>query len=223
MPDFRMADELNENSSVHVFTIGDSVFDNAAYVRSGEQDVRAQVADLLPQAAAVSSAARDGAVIASIRDQSATIPSNATHIVVSAGGNDTLQASSILDERASSVTSALEKLGCVAEEFKREYVRLADQLASFGLPVAVCTIYDPRFPDARLRKVGATALSVINDVITREAFARGFALVDLRLVCDDDEDFANPIEPSAIGGAKIARAIIRFIERRSVCSTVFAR
>jgi hypothetical protein len=151
------------------------------------------------------------------------IPSDATHIVVSAGGNDALQASSILDERASSVTSALEKLGRVAEEFKREYVHLADQLASFGLPVAVCTIYDPRFPDARLRKVGATALSVINDVITREAFARGFDLVDLRLVCDNDEDFANPIEPSAKGGAKIARAIIRFIERRSVCSTVFAR
>ena len=55
-----------------------------------------------------------------------------------------------------------------------------------------------------------TALSVFNDTITREAAARGLALIDLRLICTEDEDLANPIEPSVIGGAKIANAIAAF-------------
>ena len=32
-------------------------------------------------------------------------------------------------------------------------------------------------------------------------------LIDLRVLCDDDKDFANPIEPSCIGGMKIAKTI----------------
>ena len=64
-----------------------------------------------------------------------------------------------------------------------------------GVPMAVCTIYDPRYPDAVRRRVGATALCVINDAIIREAATAGVPIIDLRLVCDEDEDFANPIEP----------------------------
>ena len=32
-------------------------------------------------------------------------------------------------------------------------------------------------------------------------------MLDLRVVCDDEADFANPIEPSVQGGWKIAGAI----------------
>jgi len=75
-----------------------------------------------------------------------------------------------------------------------------------GIPTAVCTVYDtpPSSPD---RRIVRTALAIFNDVITREAFSRGAALIDLRLICDRDEDYANPIEPSAQGGDKIAAAI----------------
>jgi hypothetical protein len=92
---------------MHLFMIGDSVFDNAAYVRAGEPDVRKQVADLLPRGDHVSSSARDGAVIASIADQLAGTPADATHIMVSGGGNDALQASNVLDARVSSMSAAL--------------------------------------------------------------------------------------------------------------------
>ena len=54
------------------------------------------------------------------------------------------------------------------------------------------------------------ALAAFNDVITREAFARGIPLLDLRLVCARDEDFAAPTGPSARGGAKIAAEIARW-------------
>ena len=72
------------------------------------------------------------------------------------------------------------------------------------LPLAVCTIYEARFAGPVVRRVAATALTTLNDAITREAFARGVDCIDLRIVCDEDSDFANPIEPSTKGGAKIA-------------------
>ena len=55
------------------------------------------------------------------------------------------------------------------------------------------------------------ALATFNDVITRAAFEAGLPLIDLRLVCDEDADYANPIEPSVAGGAKIAGAIVRLL------------
>jgi hypothetical protein len=100
---------------------------------------------------------------------------------------------------------------------------MLEHVLSRRLPTAVCTIYDPRYPERRLRKVAATALTLLNDAITREAFARGAVLIDLRLICDRDEDFANPVEPSARGGAKIAQAILGFVRETEPSSTVIAK
>ena len=55
--------------------------------------------------------------------------------------------------------------------------------------------------------------------------ARGLPLVDLRLICDRDEDYANPIEPSARGGDKIAAAVARLVAEHDFArrrSEVFA-
>ena len=71
-------------------------------------------------------------------------------------------------------------------------------------------MYDPRYPDPLRRRMGSLGLSVINDVVTREVFSRNLSLIDLRVMFDADEDFANPIEPSVQGGMKLARAIHRF-------------
>jgi hypothetical protein len=70
----------------------------------------------------------------------------------------------------------------------------------------VCTIYDtpPSAPDHAVLR---SAIALFNDCITRAAFERGVDLIDLRLVCSEDADYANPIEPSSAGGRKIAGAI----------------
>jgi len=67
------------------------------------------------------------------------------------------------------------------------------------------------------------ALSALNDQITRQAFSRGLTVIDLRIIFDRDEDFANPIEPSPLGGAKIARAIINFISGAPPSAGVIAQ
>jgi hypothetical protein len=86
---------------------------------------------------------------------------------------------------------------------------MLDLVMSYRLPTAICTIYDARFPDPEEQRQVVAALSVFNDVITREAFSRRLALIDLRLICCEHDDYANPIEPSAKGGDKIAAAIVQ--------------
>jgi hypothetical protein len=101
-------------------------------------------------------------------------------------------------------------IASVRDRFREDYVAMLDTVATGALPTAVCTIYEACFPDGQERRIAAAALAILNDCITREAFARGLSVIDLRLICNRDEDFANPIEPSALGGHKIAAAIARF-------------
>jgi hypothetical protein len=126
--------------------------------------------------------------------------------VVSAGGNDALGASFMLGQPVATVGEALSLLETAQNRFAIDYADMAKAVMGAGLPAAFCTIYDtpPSSPDHRIVR---TALALFNDVITRTAFANRAALIDLRLICDRDEDYANPIEPSVQGGDKIASAI----------------
>jgi hypothetical protein len=190
----------------HVVLLGDSIFDNAAYVAGGPDVVR-QLRGRLPQGWRASLNAVDGSVIAGVERQLRQLPRDASHLVLSVGGNDALREAGVLEERAGSVAEALEKLSEIGEDFGRQYEAMLTDVLRLSLPTAVCTIYDARFPDPRRRRLAATALTILNDRITRAAFARGLPVIDLRLVCADDEDFANPIEPSVTGGEKIAASI----------------
>lgn len=71
----------------------------------------------------------------------------------------------------------------------------------------MCTIYNGSFPDASYQRLVSTALMVFNDVILRVGIEFGLTILDLRFVCSSASDYANPIEPSSIGGEKIARCI----------------
>ena len=60
---------------------------------------------------------------------------------------------------------------------------------------------------SRHARIAATGLAVFNDIITREAFARGLPLIDLRLIFNDDARLRQRRRAIVKGGAKIARAI----------------
>jgi hypothetical protein len=157
-------------------------------------------------------------------DKLQILPKDASHLVLSIGGNDALGDAGLLDQKVGSMAEALELITNVRERFRSAYARMLDKVLEHRLPVAVCTIYEARFPEPMLRKLAATALTALNDAITREAFSRGADCIDLRVLCDDDRDFANAIEPSVHGGAKIARAILSFAAAQpSPSSRVIAR
>ncbi len=194
----------------HIVLLGDSIFDNGAYV-SGGPDVIQQLRERLPAGWQATLRAVDGSVTSGVKAQLHRLPSDASHLVISAGGNDALGHASILDRGARSMADAVGRLADIREEFGRSYRSMLDHVLALGLPTAVCTIYDACFPDAERQRLVVTALTVFNDCITREAFARGLPLIDLRLLCDKAEDYANPIEPSVRGGEKISATIARLV------------
>ena len=191
----------------HVALLGDSIFDNAAYV-SGGPDVVTHLRGILPAGWSATLLAVDGAVIDGVARQLARLPSDVTHLVVSAGGNDALGHSDLLERRATSSPQVLGWLADAAEGFERRYRRMLDALLACRVPLTLCTIYNGNLgPPAQ--RLATTALAVFDDVILRLATERTLSVIELRLVCTEPSDYANPIEPSVAGGAKIARAVAR--------------
>src|SRR3712207_6125756 len=183
----------------HVVLLGDSIFDNAAYT-GGAPDVVRQVRRWLPHGSKATLRAVDGGTTADVREQLRHLPADATHLIVSAGGNDALGFIDFLGAPAHSTAEALLGLAGIAAEFERGYQGMLNAVLAYGLPTAICTIYYPRFPEPDLQKIAVTALTVFNDCITRAAFIHRIPLLDLRLICTERGDYADPIEPSARGG-----------------------
>ena len=196
----------------HLVLMGDSVFDNAAYVRGGPDVVRQARDRLGPRGWQATLVAVDGAVAEGVRRQIPRVPEDATHLVVSAGGNDALGSVDVLYRAARTVGEGLGRLGDVVDAFEERYRSVLDEVLALGLPTAVCTVYNPRFPDPEERRYAALGLAVFNDAILRVAVRAGVPVLELRSVCGDDADFANPIEPSVRGGEKMVAAIEALLE-----------
>ena len=192
--------------SGHIILLGDSIFDNAAYVTGG-RSVLDHLRRLLPDDWEATLLAVDGATIASTQRQLQDLPDDATHLVLSVGGNDALgYGGDILSQLTDSVADALNTIAAMRENFSRQYRGLIQELRSFRLPLAICTVYD-HVPG--LQPPESAGLAIFNDEITRTALTAGATLIDLRLICTEAADYAevSPIEPSETGGEKIAQAI----------------
>jgi lysophospholipase L1-like esterase len=196
--------------------LGDSIIDNGAYVQQGEPDVAKQLQDLLPEHVVIKRAV-DGAVCADVLSSQVANLEKTDCIILSAGGNDALQHIEIL-ETATTTTAkdVLVRLGTIREEFRRWYAPLLDRLAITRAPVMVLTVYNPCFDghgmDASYQQAAEAAVSLFNDVIQQEAHHRSFKILELRTLFTDRADYANPIEPSAVGGEKLAKAMSAWVE-----------
>lgn len=188
--------------------LGDSILDNGIYVNGGP-DVCQQVREKLPKGWRAALLARDGSVTDQVQVQLKSLPDSATHLLISCGGNDALQRFDLLDNFVNTVAEALALIGEAAEIFQQSYRSMLARAIATGLPTAVCTIYHPNFDDSKTQRVACAALALFNDVILLEAFAHRVPVLDLRLIFTQPEDYANPIEPSVFGGAKLADGIRR--------------
>jgi hypothetical protein len=194
----------------HLVLLGDSIFDNVAYTAGGP-DVVTQLRGQLPPGWTATLAAVDGSQADAVAGQVAGAPAGATHLVLSVGGNDALMASGLLDEPVYSSADALRLIAASVREFEARYRAAVAACLARDLPLVVCTIYNGNFPDPDYRERVVVALTAFNDAIVRTACGHGLDVIDLRAVCDLPQDYANPIEPSSVGGAKIARAIARVV------------
>lgn len=190
----------------HIVLLGDSIFDNAAYVGGGP-DVVAQLQEELPPEWRATLCAVDGAVVQDVASQLSRVPRTATELVLSVGGNDALGFVDILERPARSFGEVLDALATIGEEFAGRYRSMLSKVLELGLPVTICTIYNGNLPDPAFQRRAQTALTIFNDGILRIAAAEGLPTIELRNICTEAGDYANPIEPSVQGGRKIARAI----------------
>jgi len=194
----------------HTVLLGDSVFDNGRYT-SGGPAVIDQVKQFLPAGWQATLLAVDGSTTEDIPAQVQRVPRDASHLVLSAGGNDAIMSADVLQRPADSTSEALSALADVGQKFERNYRRAVMACRELRLPLTICTIYNGCFPDAGYQRLISTALTIFNDAILRVGIEFGLTIIDLRLICSSRDDYANPIEPSSVGGAKIARSIVNLV------------
>ena len=205
----------------HIILAGDSVFDNRSYVKEGEPDVRDQLADLLDDGDKATLIAVDGDMNNDVSKQLDNIPNDATHLFISIGGNDALIHIDAFTETVTTIGEALDSFNERVQEFERDYIKMLTNVVKYGLKTTLCTIYNPYFDHdnmdrikymfpsntnfKKLQRRSTTALPLFNNIIFQEAFNFGIPVMDLRLIFSDREDYANPIEPSVVGGMKMAK------------------
>ncbi len=190
----------------HIVIAGDSIFDNGAYV-PGEKDVFQQLKDLGEAQAEVTSLAVDGSVTEDVLTQITRLPSNTTHLFISSGGNDALRQMGLLSQSVQSVAEAMLILSTSQEQFRARYRKLIARIQLLtNTKTVVCTIYHPN-SEAEKQSVMDIGVSLFNDVIVEETNKARIPVLDIRGIFLNREDYANEIEPSSIGGQKLAAAI----------------
>ena len=206
----------------HIVLLGDSIFDNAAYVADGfsvSRHLRIRVPDWKTTLLAVS-----GGAVSDMVKQLPKIPGDATHLFLSVGRNDALNSVHIVNSPLCRVGSALHHLGMARNNlealnrldsarnnFHREYHAMLKQVAAANVPAAVCTICNS---SPGLGSEEKSAIALFNDIILQEADAFKLPVIDLRTVCNEAMDY-SPILPNELshkGGLKIALAVISTVK-----------
>ena len=191
----------------HVVLLGDSIFDNERYVPN-ESPVIDQLNSRLPSDWKATLLAIDGSICEDVAVQLRQLPEDASHLIVSVGGNDALGHSFLIQDTSLSASEGFDRMAEIQQEFRQNYQAMLQAVLAVNKPTMLCTIYDaiPGLPDAAV-----TALSGFNDVICQEAFRRALPVLDLRLICDEAQDYSihSPIEPSAQGGIKMVLAMVQ--------------
>ncbi|MFT6207061.1 MAG: hypothetical protein ACJA0T_000965 [Colwellia sp.] len=184
---------------------GDSIFDSGPYNKAGASVIELLTAKsrnhYFAQLIAV-----DGDVTNDVEKQLTKYNGAVDKLFISCGGNDALQNADILNMHCSTVHEAMTLFAKILKGFRSDYKNMLKVAKKRTNNVTVCTIYNqvPGIDEAT-----KTALALFNEVILEEAFIHDVAVIDLRILCDEHDDYApiSPIEPSGQGGDKIATSI----------------
>ncbi len=189
----------------HLVLFGDSVFDNKSYVGSGLSVIE-HLRAIMPADWTATLCAVDGNTTQGISQQIRKVPADTISLFVSVGGNDALPNMSLLSDMTIPGPLLLDKLSEIADTFSTNYSAAISSICELHKPTFLCTIYHGNF-ERSIARAAKTAVGILNDIIYSVANEKRLAVIDLRRICTQTGDYANPIEPSAEGGKKIARAI----------------
>ena len=196
----------------HVVLLGDFDLRQQGLCRRRARRASSSSARRLPSGWTATLAARDGSTTADIKGQLKACPQDATHLVVCVGGNDALRHKAMhrgegaarwprcsTSSPRSRPSSRRTTAPCSTSCWRR----------SCRPRSAPSTRRATRIPTrARSRRPGSPCSTTSS---LREAFARGLPLIDLRLIFDDDADYANDIEPSVKAAPRSPSAIATLV------------
>jgi hypothetical protein len=137
------------------------------------------------------------------------LPRDATHAIIFIEGNYAIEQSGLLHGRSDACGQTLEQLSLAADEFERTLERLIHVAKAARLVIMVCTMFQPNYKDPVRQRTACAALAVFNDRVTKRAAEARVSLIDLRLICNEPDDYDKPTQLSKSGLQKAAN-VIRF-------------
>ena len=197
--------------------LGDSIIDNKIYVGPHELSVTEHLHNLCDDV--INSIAVDGHTTKDvIHNQLDLLPQYSTHQVLSIGGNDLLQNMYFLKNRERlSANEVFEQAVGIMAPIKRRYQTIVEKLSLQNSNILLCTVYegnllnDPLLYDIALSS--KAMVSMLNDIVYSTANTYKAEVLELRNIFTTPKDYANPIEPSHIGGSKFALEINDWIKK----------
>jgi len=137
------------------------------------------------------------------------LPKDATHAIIFIEGNHAIEQSGLLHSWPDADGQTLEQLALAADEFELTLGRLIHVAQAARLVIMVCTMFQPNYKDPARQRTACAALAIFNDRVTKRAVAARVSLIDLRLICNEPEDYDKPTQLSKSGLQKAAN-VIRF-------------
>jgi hypothetical protein len=137
------------------------------------------------------------------------LPGDATHAIIFIEGNHAIEQSGLLHSQPTAYGQTLEQLSLAADEFEHTLERLIHVAQSARLVIMVCTMFQPNHKDRVRQRTACAALAVFNDRVIKRAAEARVSLIDLRLICNEPEDYDNATQLSQSGLQKAAN-VIRF-------------
>ncbi len=201
-----------------VVLFGDSIIDNKSYVSHGEFSVLEHLENISNYE--YIQVAYDGHTTFDVQNKQLHLSTieKPSHIVLSVGGNDLLQNLSYLSKGPiSNVNEAVTGIQQhIFEPLEQRFETIIEELSSQRANLLICTVYEgdlgrtDEFKD--VLDSSKIMVSSFNDIVYKTAQKYNVDVLELRDIFVSSEDYANPIEPSHIGGEKLAKAIKGWVE-----------
>ncbi len=216
-----------------VALLGDSIIDNKTYVEDGEYSVLEHLESLSDLE--FSQIAVDGDTTAEVLgNQLDHLEEDSDFIVLSIGGNDLLGHLHLLVDEINKHTFSrnLEIMNSFVEPIRARYEAIVERLIMKQGKVLLCTVYNGDFERGSgyetleinqqftstfgdmfegVQEAAGVIARVFNDIVYSTGNKFGVEVLELREIFTGSADYANPIEPSHIGGEKFAKKILEWI------------
>lgn len=204
-----------EGDSVHIVLLGDSTLDNGRYLNlaAGELSVEKQLTKrCLDRGWDMTVLAQDGSLLDDVRQrQLPLIPEAATHIILSASGNDLLSLLNQMVVANFTLSSMYATIGADLAKVSEKYRDILQELKGLGCHLACCTLYRPNFNHLFFKSLATFSLGIHNNRIKQITVDLDCSVIDFANIFDQSEDFANPLELSTVGGSKLVENVASFV------------